>query len=123
MIPVSVGELVDKITILEIKQIKLSNQEQLKHVSNELLLLQDVLVQLNCDEKIDSMVAELKEVNLAIWMLMDSVFAKFDSYSETLLSEMKETVELNIQRSRMKRLIDVTADSPLMEAKSYFETN
>jgi hypothetical protein len=123
MIPASVGELVDKITILEIKLIKLANQEQLTHVSNELLLLQNALVELNCNEKINLMVDELKQVNLAIWILMDSVFAKLNDNSETLLNEMKETVELNIQRSRLKRLIDVSTDSTLMEAKSYFEIN
>ena len=123
MIPVSVGELIDKITILEIKLVKLSKQEQLTHVSNELHLLQNVLAQLNCNEKIKSMIDELKKVNLDIWMLMDLVFANLDDNSETLLIQMKETVELNIQRSRLKRLIDVSTNSSLMEAKSYFETN
>ena len=73
-IPVSLGELVDKITILEIKANKISDSKKLKNINNELEALLLVLVKINKDEKIfKDLYSELKKVNQELWEIEDKI--------------------------------------------------
>ena len=73
-IPVSLGELVDKITILEIKANKISDSKKLKNINNELEALLLVLVKINKDEKVfKDLYSELKKVNQELWEIEDKI--------------------------------------------------
>ena len=73
-IPVSLGELVDKITILEIKANKISDSKKLKNINNELEALLLVLIKINKDEKIfKDLYSDLKKVNQELWEIEDKI--------------------------------------------------
>ena len=70
IIPVSVGELIDKITILEIKQEKIQDTNKLANVSKELLLLKSIFHNVT-QEEIKPLIVELKNINLLLWDIED----------------------------------------------------
>ena len=118
-IKVPIGDVIDRITILEVKLELLKNEKQLINVSNELeslrldLAVSGVKVEQN-------LVSSLREVNRAIFRLMDEVF-KFTQVNMEYALVAKETVDLNIDRARLKREINLLSQSSLVEEKTFFE--
>ena len=73
-IPVSLGELLDKISILEIKKKKIQNESKLKNIKKELIGLRNVLDKLNIDiSQTDDLYKDLYEINLSLWEIEDSI--------------------------------------------------
>ena len=118
-IKVPIGDVIDRITILEVKLELLKNEKQLINVSNELeslrldLAVSGVKVEQN-------LVSSLREVNRAIFRLMDEVFT-FTQVNMEYALVAKETVDLNIDRARLKREINLLSQSSLVEEKTFFE--
>ena len=70
LVEVSVGELLDKISILEIKKEKISNQESLKFIEKEYLILKDQLDKnINYNEKLEKLFNKLKNINISLWKM------------------------------------------------------
>lgn len=119
-IPISIGELYDRITILEIKVEKLSDKGALASLRDEISLLMGITLTL--DKKPSQPLKNtLKEVNLLLWNIEDAIREK-----EMMLDFGDEFVELarlvykmNDERSRIKAQINKECDSELTEIKSY----
>ena len=122
LIPVSVGELVDKITILRIKKERLSDQSALANVARELEELQKVLDDYIDDSRdVKLFEARLQVVNQDLWQIEDAIRSKekercFDSEFIELARRVYVT---NDERAAIKRDINIAVGSVLVEEKSY----
>jgi len=122
LIPVSLGELIDKITILEIKISHTNDQNKIKNVSKELNLLQKVLD--DCGINQNQLIyyrSELHKINLKIWHLEDEIrilHANSD-FSEKFISTAKLIYQTNDNRSKIKKQINVEFNSSIVEEKIY----
>jgi hypothetical protein len=115
-IPVSWGELIDKITILEIKQEKLPLEAR-AFVTRELALL----TALEQPERIGALKAELKDINRTLWDIEDAIRDKerAGSFDADFIALARSVYRTNDQRAAVKRKIDLLLNSPLREEKSY----
>ena len=127
LIPVSTGELVDKITILEIKKRKINQPEALKNVLTELELLQDVL---NClaknfskeeNDKNNEIKRDLKKINSKLWDVEDALrsYEARQYFGPEFIKLARSVYILNDQRAQLKRSINILCNSSLIEEKSY----
>lgn len=127
LIPVSTGELVDKITILEIKKRKINQPEALKNVLTELELLQDVL---NClaknfskeeNDKNNEIKRDLEKINLQLWDVEDALrsYESKQCFGPEFIKLARSVYTLNDQRAQLKRSINILCNSSLIEEKSY----
>ena len=127
LIPVSTGELVDKITILEIKKRKINQPEALKNVSTELELLQDVLNSLNQNfskeenDKNNEIKRDLKKINSKLWDVEDALrsYEAKQYFGPEFIKLARSVYILNDQRAQLKRSINILCNSSLIEEKSY----
>ena len=122
-IPVSLGELVDKITILEIKRIEITNENKLKNINHEFHLLDTVLVGTNLKQELKVLSDELTTINRKIWdyenVRRDCENKK--DFGEIFLDAVRQIHINNEERSRVKRIINTTYGSSIIEEKSYTE--
>ena len=121
-IPVSLGELVDKITILEIKANKISDSKKLKNINNELEALLLVLVKINKDEKIfKDLYSELKKVNQELWEIEDKIrnLEKNKVFNGEFIEVARSVYIKNDKRFDLKNKINDLFDSEYKEEKSY----
>jgi len=118
-IPVSTGELVDKITILELKAAHLQGPA-LAHVHQELQLLSERLeaAALSIDA---SSLAELRQVNSQLWQVEECLRAleQAQHFGAEFIALARSVYRLNDQRAAIKRHINTSTGSPLIEEKSY----
>lgn len=125
LIPVPAGELIDKITILEIKNARIEDEEQLVNVRHELALLNDVRASsLTLSGKLDELTDGLREVNNQLWIVEDDIRAKEleGSFDETFIKLARSVYKLNDQRAAFKREISLLLGSDVIEEKSYQPT-
>ena len=121
-IPVSVGELVDKITILEIKKIKIKDKNKLLNVNREHKYLKDILSKkIKISSQIKKEILALKKINLKLWNIEDKKRKaernnKFDS---VFIKNARNVYIYNDIRAKTKHNINVLADSKIIEEKSY----
>jgi hypothetical protein len=123
-IPISWGELLDKITILEIKSENLVSKIALQNVEKEQQQLHTVLLKHAIDKKnIEMLFAELKQINKKLWDVEDSIREKErkKSFDEAFIQLARSVYIINDQRSRVKRNINDALGSDLIEEKSYSE--
>ena len=119
---ISAGELIDKITILEIKKTKLSNQEKLNSVKKELSALNATMEKFIPDQnKIQSLINELKEINLKLWDIEDGKRAaeKNNNFDEKFIELARNVYKFNDERAKLKLAINNTLGSNIKEVKSY----
>jgi 3-methyladenine DNA glycosylase/8-oxoguanine DNA glycosylase len=124
LIPVSVGELIDKITILEIKQQQLRQPEQLRHVEHELLLLRAVLAELPLTanaEALASLTNALRGVNEQLWQIEDAIRLeeRLQRFEQAFIRLARSVYQRNDERAALKRSINNLVGSTLIEEKSY----
>ena len=117
--PVSLGELIDKITILEIKQIYMSGIK-LKNVDNELILLKKILQDKNLEIDID-LINNLKEVNNNLWEIEDKIRIKESNqtFDKEFIQLARSVYKENDKRASLKKEINLNYNSELVEEKSY----
>jgi hypothetical protein len=119
LVPISVGELIDKITILEIKSDRIENARQLENIARELAALR--AVRLGEVAELARLAAELKRVNAQLWEIEDAIRdcdARGD-FGATFIELARAVYRLNDERSRIKKAINVASGSRLVEEKSY----
>ena len=117
--PVSIGELIDKITILEIKQIHMTGIK-LKNVDKELKLLQNILQDANMEIDI-VLINNLKEVNKSLWEIEDKIRIKDskNEFDQEFIDLAKSVYKENDKRATLKKEINLKYGSFLIEEKSY----
>ena len=117
--PVSLGELIDKITILEIKQIHMTGIK-LKNVDKELKLLRKILQDENFEIDIDLM-NNLKEVNNNLWEIEDNIRIKESNqkFDKEFIQLARSVYKENDKRASIKKEINQKYNSELVEEKSY----
>ena len=121
-VPASVGELFDKITILEIKKKKIKDKEKLKHVNVELNLLNKVVTKKKINKrKILKLINALKSINLKLWNVEDKIrkLEKEKSFKSLFIQKARSVYILNDKRSVMKNNINIETNSNVNEVKSY----
>lgn len=124
-IPVSWGELVDKVTILEIKAERISDATKLKHVRQELRLLLDVLARDSALSLEGAKIRKaLRAVNERLWDVEDAirVCERRQDFGPDFIELARSVYRLNDQRFAHKRRINELAGSRLVEEKSYADT-
>jgi len=119
--PISIGELVDKITILEIKKNKLQNSK-LENVLKELSFLRK-LMEKHQIEITDDLFTQLKEINLTLWNIEDQIRIKEKNKEfDNIFIELARSVYFtNDKRSEIKKRINRLSNSEITEEKSYSE--
>tara|TARA_B100001029_G_scaffold179705_1_gene190443 strand:+ start:381 stop:770 length:390 start_codon:yes stop_codon:yes gene_type:complete len=124
-IPVSYGELIDKLTILDIKKIKISEQQKLVNVKKEFDLLEESVSELKKDNINDynKFYSELKKINLNLWEIEDQirVCEKNKSFDKEFIEFARSIYKLNDKRFDIKNEINSRYNSPLAEQKDYEE--
>ena len=117
--PVSLGELIDKITILEIKQIHMTGIK-LKNVNKELKLLKKILQDKNLEIDID-LINSLKEVNNNLWQIEDNIRIKErdQKFNKEFIQLARSVYKENDKRASIKKEINQKYNSELVEEKSY----
>ena len=117
--PISIGELVDKITILEIKKNKLQNSK-LENVLKELSYLRR-LMEKNKIEINDDLFTQLKEINLTLWDIEDQIRIKEKNKEfDNIFIELARSVYFkNDKRAEIKKRINQLSNSEITEEKSY----
>tara|TARA_B100001063_G_C16432008_1_gene389312 strand:+ start:215 stop:595 length:381 start_codon:yes stop_codon:yes gene_type:complete len=121
-IPVSVGELADKITILEIKSKKIKNKDSLYEVKKELALLMNIFTKKKIDiNKIKSEFDKLRKINKKLWIIEDKKrnYEKIKKFDEKFIELARNVYKLNDQRATAKLNINKITKSDIIEIKSY----
>ena len=119
---ISAGELIDKITILEIKKEKISNKEKLIEVNKELISLNETLKKsINDESKILSFKNDLKNINLKLWDIEDGKRSaeKNSQFDKKFIELARSVYKLNDKRAKIKLAINNALGSNIKEVKSY----
>ena len=122
LVEISVGELLDKISILEIKKEKIKDPEKLKFINDEYKVLKDQLDKnVKSDEKIDKLFQSLKEINAKLWIIEDDkrLCEKNSDFSEKFIKLSRDVHFLNDDRGKIKLEINNHTGSKIKEIKKY----
>ena len=122
IVEVSIGELLDKISILEIKQEKIKNPEKLKFINNEHSILKKQLEDnVKTDQKINELFEALKLINSKLWDIEDSKrqCEKEKDFSEKFIKLSRDVHFLNDDRAKIKLEINNYSGSSIKEIKEY----
>ena len=122
LVEVSVGELLDKISILEIKKSKINNTDKLKFINQEYQILKSELEKnIKNLEKIEKLFNNLKAVNLKLWTIEDDKrkCEKDKNFSEKIKKISRDVHFLNDERAKIKLEINEVTGSKIKEIKEY----
>ena len=122
LVEVSVGELLDKISILEIKKEKIKDPEKLKFINDEHAILKDQLDQnVKSDNKLNELFQSLKEINAKLWIIEDDkrMCEKNSDFSENFIKLSRDVHFLNDNRAKIKLEINNYTGSKIKEIKEY----
>ncbi len=121
-VPVSWGELIDKITILEIKTVRLSAEKALVNVRKELSLLACACIpEVACDPAISILTDRLRSVNEELWTIEDSIREKerIKQFDAEFIKLARSVYKRNDERAALKKEINNLLNSEVIEEKSY----
>ena len=122
IVEVSIGELLDKISILEIKQEKIKDPEKLKFISDEHAVLKDQLTKnVKSNEEIEKLFQSLKEINAKLWVIEDDkrLCEKEKDFTEKFIKLSRDVHFLNDDRAKIKLEINNLTGSKIKEIKEY----
>jgi len=121
-IKISIGELVDKITILQIKKEMIVDESKLKKIENELNHLQSTLTTISQkNDKLDELMAQLKEINAKLWKIEDDIrlLEKENRFDNEFIELARSVYITNDKRFEIKNAINFEFSSEIAEVKSY----
>lgn len=121
-VPVSPGEVLDKITILEIKSERMSDPDKVHNVKAELALLQETWNEnIRDTREIQSLHAQLKEINETLWEIEDDIRDKerAKEFDDRFIELARAVYVTNDKRSRVKKELNLHLGSEIIEEKSY----
>ena len=122
IVEVSIGELLDKISILEIKQEKIKDPEKLKFIEDEYKILQTQLDNnVKSDKKLDELFESLKKINSKLWVIEDEkrLCEKNSDFGENFVQLSRNVHLLNDKRANIKLEINNITGSKIKEVKEY----
>ncbi len=121
--PISLGELVDKISILIIKQKNITDETKLDHVKKELDFLQKTLMNYVQQEEINNYLENLININSKLWKIEDDIreCERKKLFDQTFIDLARSVYFTNDERAKVKNDINKTFGSELVEVKSYEE--
>ncbi len=122
IVEVSIGELLDKISILEIKQEKIKDQDKLKFISDEHAILKDQLDKnVKSNDKLENLFQSLKEINAKLWVIEDDkrLCEKEKDFTEKFIKLSRDVHFLNDDRAKIKLEINNITGSKIKEIKEY----
>ena len=122
LVEVSVGELLDKISILEIKSEKIKDPEKLNFINDEYKILKDQLqANIKLDTAIENLYNSLKEINLKLWTIEDDkrLCEKNSNFGEKFIKLSRDVHFLNDERAKIKLEINNITGSKIKEIKEY----
>ena len=122
IVEVSVGELLDKISILEIKQGRIKDPDKLRFISDEHSVLKDQLDKnFKSDDKIQNLFQSLKEINAKLWVIEDDKrqCEKEKDFTEKFIKLSRDVHFLNDDRAKIKLEINNLTGSKIKEIKEY----
>ena len=122
LVEVSVGELLDKISILEIKQEKIKDTEKLKFINEEHSILKDQLNKnVKSDQKLNELFETLKKINEKLWIIEDDKrqCEKDKDFTEKFIKLSRDVHFLNDERAKIKLEINNLTGSKIREIKEY----
>ena len=122
IVEVSIGELLDKISILQIKQEKIKDPEKLKFIKNEYSILKDQLEKnVNSNDELNNLFKSLKEINAKLWVIEDNKrkCEKDKNFGEEFIKLSRDVHFLNDDRAKIKLEINNHTGSVIKEVKEY----
>ena len=121
--PISLGELVDKISILMIKKKNISDSIKLQHVNKELEFLQKTLKKYISEDEINDFLLKLVNINSKLWDIEDDIreCERKKLFDQTFIDLARKVYFTNDERAKVKNDINKTFGSELVEVKSYEE--
>ena len=122
IVEVSIGELLDKISILEIKQEKIKDSEKLKFISDEHFILKEQLDKnVKSDDKLDRLFRSLKDINSKLWVIEDDKrqCEKDKDFDEKFIKLSRDVHFFNDDRAKIKLEINNHTGSVIKEVKEY----
>jgi hypothetical protein len=122
LVEVSVGELLDKISVLEIKKEKIKDPEKLKFINNEYNILNEQLKNnVKSDDKLNNLFKSLKEINSKLWVIEDDkrLCEKNSDFGEKFIKLSRNVHFLNDDRAKIKLEINKHTKSKIKEIKEY----
>ena len=122
LVEVSVGELLDKISILEIKKEKISDKESLEFINREYSVLKEQLNKnVKSDEKLNELFESLKKINSKLWSIEDKkrLYEKNSDFRDNFIKLSRDIHFLNDDRSKIKLEINKYTGSKIREIKEY----
>ena len=122
LVEVSVGELLDKISILEIKKEKIKDLEKLNFINDEHSILKEQLDKnVTSDDKLQSLLQSLKEINSKLWVIEDDkrLCEKNSNFTENFIKLSRDVHFLNDDRAKIKLEINHHTGSKIKEIKEY----
>ena len=121
--PISLGELVDKISILMIKKKNISDSIKLQHVNKELEFLQKTLKKYIAEDEINEFLLKLVNINSKLWDIEDDIreCERKKLFDQTFIDLARSVYFTNDERAKVKNDINKTFGSELVEVKSYEE--
>ena len=121
-VSVSPGEVLDKITILEIKSERMTDPEKIANVRTELALLQETWTRaVQADEVVSELHTQLKEINEALWEIEDDIRDKerAKEFDQRFIELARSVYFTNDRRSEVKKKLNLHLGSQIIEEKSY----
>lgn len=124
-VPVSVGELIDKLSILHVKKIKISNEEKLVLVNKEFELLYNLSSVYLDSPEIESLYHQLCDINEKLWDVEDRlrVIETEKKFEDEFIDFARKVYFTNDERFRLKNEINLITDSEIREVKEYVKYN
>ena len=121
--PISLGELVDKISILMIKKKNIFDSIKLQHVNKELEFLQKTLKKYISEDEINDFLLKLVNINSKLWDIEDDIreCERKKSFDQTFIDLARSVYFTNDERAKVKNNINKAFGSELVEVKSYEE--
>ena len=122
IVEVSIGELLDKISILEIKLEKIKDQDKLKFISDEHAVLKNQLDKnVKSNDKLEKLFQSLKEINAKLWVIEDDkrLCEKEKDFTEKFIKLSRDVHFLNDDRAKIKLEINNLTGSKIKEIKEY----
>ena len=122
LVEVSIGELLDKLSILEIKQEKIKGTDKLEYINDEYSVLKEQLSKnVKSDEKLNKLFNSLKEINSKLWIIEDDkrMCEKNSDFGEKFIKLSRDVHFLNDDRAKIKFQINEHTGSKIKEIKEY----
>ncbi len=122
--PISLGELIDKITILEIKAANINDQTKLNNVTHELTILNEkvkTILDAAGQQKLSPLQQRLKDINQELWIIEDDIrdCERAKDFSHRFIELARAVYVTNDKRAAVKKEINLAFGSELVEEKSY----